>query len=89
VLHRRTVEGVLLRCLSKEEAKLVMEEVHEGLCGVHQSAHKMRWMLRRVGVYWSSMLKDYFKYYKGCEECQKFERVQAVSVSMLHPVVKP
>jgi hypothetical protein len=41
VLHRRMVEGVLLRCLSKEEAYLAMGEVHEGLCGAHQSAHKM------------------------------------------------
>jgi hypothetical protein len=40
-------------------------------------------------VYWPSMLKDCFRYYKGCEECQKFGRVQAVSATMLHPVLNP
>jgi hypothetical protein len=71
-LFHRTVEGLLLKCLSDEEAKVAMGKVHEGLCGSHQSAQKMKWTLRRVGVYWPSMLKDCFKYYRGCEACQKF-----------------
>jgi hypothetical protein len=83
------VEGALLSCLGKEEAKVAMGEVREGLCGACQSAHKMRWMLRRIGVYWPSMLEDCFRYYKGCEECQKFRKMQAVLASMLHPVLKP
>jgi hypothetical protein len=41
----RTMEGVLLKCLSEEESKVAMREVHEGLCGSHQLAHKMRWKL--------------------------------------------
>jgi hypothetical protein len=48
---------------------VAMGEVHEGLCGAHQLAYKMRWTLRRVGVYWTTMLGDCFKYYKGCEAC--------------------
>jgi hypothetical protein len=50
-LFHQSMEGLLLRCLGKEEARVAMGEVHEGLCGTHQSAHKMRWTLRRVGVY--------------------------------------
>jgi hypothetical protein len=34
-LHRRTVDGVLLKCLSKEQSRVTMGEVHEGLCGTH------------------------------------------------------
>jgi hypothetical protein len=49
----------------------------------------MRWTLRRVRVYWPSMLGDCFKYYKGCEACQKFGPVQTAPASMLHPIVKP
>jgi hypothetical protein len=84
-LFHWTMEGLMLKCLSDKEAKVAMGEVHEGLCGSHQSvamgevheglcgsqqsAHKMHWMLRRVGVYWPTMLVDCFKYYKGCEAC--------------------
>jgi ribonuclease HI len=89
VLYRRTLDGVLLKCLSEEEASIAMGEVHEGMCGTHQSAYKMRWVLRRAGVYWPIMLKVCFKYYKGCEACQKFGKVQSAPASMLHPIVKP
>jgi ribonuclease HI len=40
-----TMEGLLLKCLGEEEVKIAMGEVHEGMCGAHQSAHKMRWTL--------------------------------------------
>jgi hypothetical protein len=44
ILYHRAVEGLLLRCLS-EEAKAVMGEVPEGICGSHQAAYKMKWLL--------------------------------------------
>jgi hypothetical protein len=89
ILHRRTSEGLSLKCLSKEEAKVTVGEVHEGMCGAHQDVHKMKWLLRRSGVYWSSMLVDCFKYAKGCEACQQFGKLQIASASMLHPIIKP
>ena len=68
-LYRRTAEDILLKCLDSDQAKVVMGEVHEGICGTHQSAPKMKWLLRRAGFYWTSMISDCFRYYKGCEEC--------------------
>jgi hypothetical protein len=44
-LYRRTIDDVLLKCLGKEQAKVVVREVHDGICGVHQSAHKMNCLL--------------------------------------------
>jgi hypothetical protein len=57
------------------------------MCGTHQSAYKMRWMLKRAGMYWSTMLKDCCEYYKGCESCQKYGKVQLAPASVLHPTV--
>jgi hypothetical protein len=34
------------------------------------------------------MLNDYFRYYKGCESCQKLRDVQLAHVAMLHPIIK-
>jgi transposase InsO family protein len=34
------------------------------------------------------MVKDYFKYFKGCEACQRFGDVQLVPASMLRPIIK-
>ncbi len=50
-LYYRTVDGVLLKCLSADQAKIAIGEVHEEICGTHQSAHKMKWLLRRAGYF--------------------------------------
>jgi len=41
-LYYKTVNRVLLKCLNKEEGKVLMGEVHEEICGAHQSAYKMK-----------------------------------------------
>jgi len=53
-LYYRTIDGVLLKCLGDDEAKSLMGEIHEG----HQSAFKMKWMIRRNGYYWPTILED-------------------------------
>jgi hypothetical protein len=42
----RTLEGLLLKCLGPTEVNWFLHEVHEGACGTHQSAHKMKWLIR-------------------------------------------
>ena len=46
-LYYHTIDGVLLKCLGKEDSKVLMGEIHEGVCGSHQSAFKMKWVIRR------------------------------------------
>jgi hypothetical protein len=31
--------------LDSDQAKVTMGEVHEGICGTHQSAPKIKWLL--------------------------------------------
>ena len=50
-LYYKTVDGVLLKCLNQEEAKVLIGEVHEGICGAHQSAYKIKWIIRRTGYF--------------------------------------
>jgi hypothetical protein len=63
------------KCLGPDQARVAMGEVHEGICGTHQSAPKMKCLLRRAGFYWPTMMADCFRYYKGCEECQRFRNM--------------
>ena len=49
--YYKTVDGVLLKCLNQEEAKVLMGEVHEGICGAHQFAYKMKWIIHRTGYF--------------------------------------
>jgi hypothetical protein len=70
-LYRRTTEDLLLKCLDSNQARVAMGEVHEGICGTHQSTPKMKWLLRRANFYWPTMMADCFHYYKGCEKVSK------------------
>jgi hypothetical protein len=47
----RTLEGLLLKYLGPIESNQLLHKVHEGTCGTHQSAHKMKWLIRRSGYY--------------------------------------
>jgi len=85
-LYYRTIDGVLLKCLGDDEARSLMAEIHEVVCGAHQSAFKMKWMIRRNGYYWPTILEDCFKYFKGC---QKFGNIQRVPASAMNPIIKP
>jgi len=67
-LYYRTIDGILLRCLGDDEAKSLMGEIHEGACGAHQSAFKMKWMIRRNGYYWPTVLEDCFNISKDVKD---------------------
>jgi hypothetical protein len=82
-LYCRTIDDLLLKFLGSNQSKISMGEVHEGICATHLSAHKIKWLLRRAEFYW-----DCFRFYKGCELCQKFRDVQLAPAAMLHPIIK-
>jgi hypothetical protein len=66
-LYCRTIYGLLLKYLGSNESRIDTREVYEGIYGTHQSAHKIKWLLHCASFYWSTMLNDCFRYYKGCE----------------------
>ena len=86
-IYYRTIGGVLLKCLGNDEAKSWMGEIH-GVCGAHQLAFKMKWMIRRNGYYWPTILEDCFKYFKGCQGCQKLGNIQRAPTSAMNPIIK-
>ena len=65
-LYYKTIDWVLLKCLNSEDAKVLMGEVHERVCGAHKLVHKVKWIIRRSGYFWPTMLEDCFEYYRGC-----------------------
>jgi hypothetical protein len=71
-LYRRTAEYLLLKCLGSDQARVAIGEVHEDICGTHQSAPKTKWLLCIADFYWPTIMADCFRFYKGCKECQRF-----------------
>jgi hypothetical protein len=87
-LYRRTIDAMLLKCLGEEQAKVAAREVHDGICGVHQSAYKMNWLLQRSGFYWPTMMDDCVMYQKGYDVCQRFGNIQLAPASVMNSIVK-
>jgi hypothetical protein len=44
-LFKKSLDGVLLKCVSDTEACLAISAVHNGACDAHQADHKMKWLL--------------------------------------------
>ena len=40
------------------------------------------------GYFWPTILEDYFEYYKGCLDYQRFGNVQKSPTSAMNPIVK-
>jgi hypothetical protein len=88
-LYRRPIDGMLLKCLGEEQARVAVREVHDRICGAHQSTYKMNWLLQRVGFYWPTMMDDCVRYQKGCEACQRFRNIQLAPTYVMNSIVKP
>ncbi|KAG8473516.1 hypothetical protein CXB51_035657 [Gossypium anomalum] len=69
ILYRRRKDQVLLRCVDAVEAKQILEEVHEGVCGTHANGFTMARQIMRFGYYWSTMEGDCINYAKKCHKC--------------------
>jgi hypothetical protein len=72
-LYYKSLDGVLLQCLGEEEAKKMMSEVHDGLCGAHQSAYRMKWVIRHTGCYCRQCWKIALNITKGVKIVKSLE----------------
>ncbi|XP_021807702.1 uncharacterized protein LOC110751535 [Prunus avium] len=88
-LYRKGSDGLLLLCPNTEDVQVIMAESQEGICSAHQSGIKMRWLVRRHGYYWPTILKDCIEYARGCVKCQIYDPIQRVPAEALHPITKP
>ena len=68
-LYRRGVDSILHRCLTHEEAEIVLNDVHSGACGGHLSRLAMAKEILRVGYFWPMIFKDCVEAVKHCHLC--------------------
>ncbi|KAG9442397.1 hypothetical protein H6P81_018251 [Aristolochia fimbriata] len=87
VLYRRSYEGLLLRCLSKQEGLQVLKETHGGICGAHQAGPKLHLQVKRLGYYWPTMLRDAIEMTRTCKPCQLHSNYIHQPPVPLHPTV--
>jgi hypothetical protein len=57
-LYKQGICAPLLKCISAEEGKKLLTEIHEGICGTHPRARTMAGKAFHQGFYWSSAQND-------------------------------
>ncbi|XP_031112204.1 uncharacterized protein LOC116016181 [Ipomoea triloba] len=85
-LYKRSYGGPLLRCLTNDEAKIVMEEVHEGICSAHQGPRTLAQKIVLMGYYWPSINLDCEQYVRRCATCQEFHKLPGRPATYYQPV---
>jgi hypothetical protein len=70
VLFRINYDGVLLRCLEREDAEKVLKELHDGPIIGHFAGNTTAHKKLRAGYYWPTLFKDTHTHARNCKTCQ-------------------
>jgi hypothetical protein len=68
-LYKTSITGPLLRCLSRDEGKELLAQIHSGVCRGHIGARALVAKVFRQGFYWPSVIDDASKLVATCQEC--------------------
>ncbi|KAK1686157.1 hypothetical protein QYE76_047005 [Lolium multiflorum] len=71
-LYKRSISGVLQRCVTPEEGRIILKDVHEGICGHHASSRAIAAKVFRAGFYWLTAIEDAKEIVRTCDACQRF-----------------
>ncbi|XP_050289702.1 uncharacterized protein LOC126727835 [Quercus robur] len=82
-LYKRGISMTYLECVDEEEAKYILEEIHEGICRDHASPRSLVKKVIRVGYFWPTMQADAVELVKKCYKCQRYGNVKRLLVEGL------
>ena len=54
-LYKRGFSMLYLKCVDEEEAKYILKEIHEGVCGDHAGPRSLVSKVVRTGYFWPTM----------------------------------
>ncbi|XP_074304162.1 uncharacterized protein LOC141638875 [Silene latifolia] len=86
---KKSLAGPCLRCLSKEEAETILQDMHSGECGNHAGGRSLSNKILRQGYFWPTMRADAINHAKRCESCQKAAPAIHQPAEPMHPIISP
>jgi transposase InsO family protein len=73
-LYRHSPTGVLQRCITNEEGRDLLDDLHSGACGHHAAPRTLVGNAFRQGFYWPTAVSDAVKLVCSCKGCQYYAR---------------
>lgn len=71
-LYYKDKDSFLLFCLDECQAKVVLKDMHSGVCGGNFTTSTISQKVLRVSYFWLTLFKDAHTHVQKCESCQKF-----------------
>ncbi|KAM0879176.1 hypothetical protein ACQ4PT_034415 [Festuca glaucescens] len=71
-LYKSSVTGIFQRCVTPEEGRKILRDIHVGDCGHHAGARSMVAKAFRHGFYWLTTHVDAVELIRACVGCQKY-----------------
>ena len=78
-----------LKCVDEEEAKYILEEIHEGICRDHTDLRSLVNKVIGIGNFWPTMQVDAVELIKKCDRCQRYGNVQQLLAKRLTAISFP
>nr|CAH67964.1 OSIGBa0142I02-OSIGBa0101B20.7 [Oryza sativa] len=69
-LYRRAANGILLKCIPREQGVELLADIHEGECGAHSASRTLVGKAFCQGFYWPTALNDAVDLVRRCRACQ-------------------
>jgi ribonuclease HI len=57
-LYKKSISGVLQRCVTPQEGQEILKDIHAGVCGHHASSRAIVAKAFRAGFYWLTAIED-------------------------------
>ena len=86
-LYRRGVDFILRRCITHEEADIVLNDAHSGACRGHLSGLATAQKILRAGYFWPTVFKDCVEAVKRYHPCQLYPRKMRSHPAPLFPII--
>ena len=84
-LYKRSFSRPYLLCIHPEAVELLLEELHEGICGSHIEGRSSFHRALTQRYWWQNMQKEAQEYVKKCDQCQRF----APNIHQLGGILNP
>jgi hypothetical protein len=85
-LYKKSISGVLQRCITPQEGQEILKDIHAGVCGHHASSRAIAAKAFRAGFYWLTAIEDAKDIVQKCEACQRFASRPHALATELQPI---
>ena len=86
VLYRRSFFGPYKRCVPLDEAKSIIEQIHDSICDTYIGRQTLCHRIMMLGFYWPTIKQESELFVKNCDTFQKFGNIIHALSTTLHSV---